>query len=880
MALTFLRGSEWRKWDLHFHTPSSYDYADKSVTNKDIVKVLKQNNVMAIAVTDHNFIDITRINELKNEAAQDLTVFPGIELCTDSRGDDPIHITAIFPENSDISYVWKELEVKLNISKQLKEGKKHNEIYCRLPEASKEIHSLGGIVLIHAGSKSNSIEEITNSLPVKMAEKKDIAGNIDVFEMGQEVDVKDYNKKVFPSIKKIYPMVLCSDNHNINKYSVKQNLWIKADLTFEGLRQILIEPEDRVYIGAVRPDKKEGYQVIDKIIFKDTSDFPTEIQFNSNLCSIIGSRSSGKSALLNYIAHSIDKIYTESILDGPAVGKYWDKLPFTCSVVWADGSEGGTGKVVFLKQGYLSGISENPEEITKNIKPVLFNKFPTIKTEYVSAQNSISSSNKAIEINIERWFSMKKSAQSLKEEVKLIGEKTSIIKAKDDYQKNINEIKASLSLSDQEIKDFQAISADISLKESNLKNSKALMDGLTTEYFDASTKKVIDFSIDYSFNPSLDNLPSDLKTSIEDSLVKTKGEIVLNIQKMVSDYTTTLESKIKTLEAEIEKICKDNKVLIDKNKQNEQLVKLVESFNKQEELLTLIKTKEDKYKAFEEKANTELKTLSGNLISRKKAILDLEKSFNELSQKGNDIEFGVECGFNYEYLVQLSEKYNLKETKGNSFINKDNVVDVAMVREQYADFLLAISLGRIKLKNNESIQDVATKTLTFSEEIRFSAVMEGDSIGGFSKSSMTPGKQALFALTLMLNESNDAWPLLIDQPEDDLDSRSIYTQIAKYFKNKKRERQIIMVSHNANLVIGADSEQIIVANKHGNDRKNSSNQLFDYLTGSLENTRVRKETDIVLETCGIREHACDILDGGEEAFYKREQKYKLNNKEG
>jgi len=635
-----------------------------------------------------------------------------------------------------------------------------------------------------------------------------------------------------------------------------------------------------VYIGAVKPDKKEAYQVIDKIVFKDTSDFPTEIQFNSNLCSIIGSRSSGKSALLNYIAHSVDKTYIESILDGPAVGKYWDKLPFTCSVVWADGSEGSNGKVVFLKQGHLSGISENPEEITKNIKPVLFNQFPTIKTEYVSVQNSISSSNKAIEVSVERWFSLKKSAQSLKEEIKLIGEKTSIIKAKEGYQKNIDEIKASLSLTDQEIKDFQDISADISLKESNLKDSKAVVIGLTTEYYDASASKVIDFVIDYSCNPSLDNLPSDLKVNIEEGLAKTKGEIVLDIQKIVSDYKTTLDSKIKTLEDEIKKIGKDNKILIDKNKQNEQLVKLVDSFNKQEELLILIKTKEDKLKAFEEKAKTELKTLSDNLISRKKAILDLEKSFNKLSQKDNDIEFNVECGFNDEYVVQLSEKYNLKETKGNIFINKDNVVDVAKVREQYVDFLSAISSGMIKLKNNESIQDVAIKTLTFSEEIRFSAVMEGDSIGGFSKSSMTPGKQALFALTLMLNESSDAWPLLIDQPEDDLDSRSIYTQIAKYFKNKKRERQIIMVSHNANLVIGADSEQIIVANKHGNDRKNNSNQLFNYLTGALENTCIRKKTDIVLETCGIREHACDILDGGEEAFYKREQKYKLSNKEG
>jgi len=53
----------------------------------------------------------------------------------------------------------------------------------------------------------------------------------------------------------------------------------------------------------------------------------------------------------------------------------------------------------------------------------------------------------------------------------------------------------------------------------------------------------------------------------------------------------------------------------------------------------------------------------------------------------------------------------------------------------------------------------------------FTAEMEGDKIGGFSESTMTPGKRALFALRLILDESEDTWPLLIDQPEDDLDSK-------------------------------------------------------------------------------------------------------------
>src|SRR5258706_11989402 len=78
---------------------------------------------------------------------------------------------------------------------------------------------------------------------------------------------------------------------------------------------------------------------------------------------------------------------------------------------------------------------------------------------------------------------------------------------------------------------------------------------------------------------------------------------------------------------------------------------------------------------------------------------------------------------------------------------------------------------------------------------------------------------------------------LIGQPEDDLDSRSIYEYIVPYLISRKKERQILMVSHNANLVVGADSEQIIVANRHGADRKNRGDKTFDYLSGAIEDSR-------------------------------------------
>lgn len=112
MATKYSKGSEWRKWDLHFHTPSSYDYENKGITNDDIIETLRRNNIAVVAITDHHFIDIVRIKELQRLAGEEITILPGIEILSDARGREPLHFIGIFPEDSDIEYIWGQLENK------------------------------------------------------------------------------------------------------------------------------------------------------------------------------------------------------------------------------------------------------------------------------------------------------------------------------------------------------------------------------------------------------------------------------------------------------------------------------------------------------------------------------------------------------------------------------------------------------------------------------------------------------------------------------------------------------------------------------------------------------------------------------------------------
>ena len=139
---------------------------------------------------------------------------------------------------------------------------------------------------------------------------------------------------------------------------------------------------------------------------------------------------------------------------------------------------------------------------------------------------------------------------------------------------------------------------------------------------------------------------------------------------------------------------------------------------------------------------------------------------------------------------------------------------------------------------------------------------------------MSEGKKAFIILMLLLDFSKKECPILIDQPEDDLDNRAIYNELVTYIKSKKKERQIIIVTHNSNIVIGADSELVIVSNQQGVNSPNKNNRKFDYIFGSIEASMEKDNTiSEILYSQGIRQHICEILEGGETAFKNREKKY-------
>ena len=129
---------------------------------------------------------------------------------------------------------------------------------------------------------------------------------------------------------------------------------------------------------------------------------------------------------------------------------------------------------------------------------------------------------------------------------------------------------------------------------------------------------------------------------------------------------------------------------------------------------------------------------------------------------------------------------------------------------------------------------------------------------GKAVNKLSVGQRGTFYVCLKLATDPFGSPFVFDQPEDDLDNEFIMAQLVPLFRKIKKYRQVIIVTHNANLVVNTDAEQIIVAENQGENIR--------YRAGSVEDGNVKENT-------GIRSDVCNILEGGRYAFEKRERKY-------
>lgn len=898
------RGSEWRKWDLHFHTPSSFDYGDNSVTDNDIVDTLIENEIAVVAITDHHVIDVDRIRNLQALGGEHLTVLPGIELRADVGGSTSIHFIGIFPENCDLDRLWTEIQGKLGLHPNDVKEKGDDRVYCRLRESAELFHDLGGIVTIHAGGKANSLEKIVNTYPEKQAQKTDILSYIDMLELGKPKDAIGYLEKVFPALNLERPLIICSDNHNIRKYILKENCWIKAEPNFEGLRQVLFEPMERVRIQTNFPHELRPYRVIDKIRFiSDKNDFQDSyIHLNPLLNVIIGGKSTGKTLLLNMTAKTINHSEVKRVhgkLKRNSSYRFEERDDFDFEVVWKDGhtqrlssikSEDVTQRdITFIPQSFIHVLSE-PEAYKTGVELRSFildvvRQNPEADSVYREFDQGWKKNQSNIELLIQSLFSEIKQHEQHCRDLTTLGDKGGVEKYICQLNEEISELKNESGMSEDDMQNYQDLMAKEKQAIQNKKeaiSSKEMIHNFITEG-EIALKLLIE---------KRDNLTE----SIQNDKMKEQFEEIANIVPLqevfkelrnkfiepnLSGEMTTTESEIEFFENQIVDIDREIQPLRDKVSFQNELIRKEENVKKEEQRLSDITIKEKQISDIE----TSIESYKTQILKSYEQMYEYYcttvDKLNDICKSIHDIQVIGSVKF---YANRFSDQFisgHINLNRSRSFRNLGLLSSPSNTISQDTHFLEIKKLfegvlsGEIARKKYSDKKEAVSALLRDNFFTDWTIEYKGDKL-----ESMSPGKANHALLSLLVELTENDSPILIDQPEDDLDNRSIFYDLVKFLRRRKEKRQLIIVTHNPNIVVGTDAECVIVANQDGQEEGRTNSQYrFEYVTGALENTKKRNnQKDGILNQMGIREHVCEILEGGKQAFQLREQKYGFQNK--
>lgn len=451
-------GSVWRKWDLHVHTPSSFQHQfrffseeenkkyQSDIWEKYIDELEKVSDVSVIGITDYFSIEgYKRVLEYRNNGRLqnfDL-ILPNIEFRLDNFvANRRLNYHVIFSNELDANKIEREFLQELHIKTPSGEQRsltRENieEIGRKLKEQHKPFRDRSDYV-VGCENITISLDEIIDILKKKrllfernyllvLAEegwddiswdgqdhltRKEILvkshaifssnPNTREWALGKKHSSPEDFIKEFGSLK---PCIHGSDAHSFDKICRPDEdrfCWIKADPTFEGLKQIIYEPEERVRIQPEEPEYRKNIYTLSSIKIQNSqiSDEITieeqEIPLNRNLVVVTGGKGTGKTALLDLIANCFqDRCKRAGIDRNSFVQRIEDQKPDLKVKIEFLGNEVGEflkelkeekffkeAKITYLPQGKIEEYSGDRQKLDKKIKEIVFSNKKVIEGGY------------------------------------------------------------------------------------------------------------------------------------------------------------------------------------------------------------------------------------------------------------------------------------------------------------------------------------------------------------------------------------------------------------------------------------------------------------------------------------------------------------------
>lgn len=878
--------AKWYKIDFHVHTPESSCFPDKSIDADTWLTAAKKSGINGVVITDHNsigFLDKIKDVKYKYEEVNEFKVFYGIEVCVSA---EFTHFLIIFNDKLSLNSITDDVVQFLGLRRECWGNTTVNVSEDRLFDLYKKRGN--DVFIIPAHFASNKGLGTTNVNAISK-----YADNItfSAVEVRNAKDNRELDNKIANSVMKSCARIMGSDNpkeSDESKHAIegigKVFTWVKsATLDFEGLRQAFIDPEYRILDYSkmeILGNKYNPNEILKNYVsgielrgFKHIDSM--KLRFSPHFNCIIGGRGTGKSTFVESIRASLQGVQTfetKDLLkktlnkDGEITAYYnfGSDNPYSVKV----------SKIGAKKYNYLY---ENTEGVTED-PPAFLADIYSQKEIYslVEDDNEVTNTDESPLIKIidtkdlAHVYEIKDKLSDVTSKMITESQKMSNLRSK--YQE-FSVVKSEITSLESLMRQFKE--SGLEKKRTEFEEIQAVFKNGLVNFTGAidlykSFSEQLTQTIEKIGNDSHDDKFEELKyltNRLKEKFDITKGKIEVDISEInllkskfeesqlkhqlqiaEKEYNDVLESLNNTGNYDVSKI--ENQLRNLKEREKE-LVKL-----KAEENLCVDKIRDlaDEYIAIRKELTAVRRAIVDETSNNALKITIQSMAHASRLRRNIQIEFGKEETYN-NYFDQVSEQIvvtannhrNLKDYIVFLLTNTDGNINQYLVEE-------CAEARFVKLWKDKKDKNTLSSLLNILPEDRVTIKLckNGNEI---DINEGSPGQKCAAVLGFLL--SNGKNPLIIDQPEDDLDNSLIYKLIVDSIRKMKHQRQIIIVSHNPNIPVLGDAEGIIILERNS--------------MGMVSLFKNKKAGCI--EEKVIRDGICDIMEGGETAFKKREEKY-------
>lgn len=997
---------------MHIHTPLSIvqKYGGESQFEAFIDALEKlPPEVKVVGITDYYFIDgYERVikAKLENGRLSNIEkVFPILEFRIDTFSSASrsnlakvnLHILFDLDESqidAEIENVRTQFLSKINISMQGKEknlllgkdaftqltGKLQNG-FAGLPAKTDEV--FGALekpewktrTFLFLGYKEWSNLDFEEPLKEK---KKELLSKVSAILTAGAIDDKKRADVAGLGLDTTPPILHSLDIHDFDKLDPEEyecNTWIKADPTFQGLKQIIYEPDDRVFIGDLPPVlgrvESDKTRYVDSLSIDHADDYnghmgewfkDISMEFNKELVVIIGNKGSGKSAIADILSLLGDTKQREfSFLNKDKFLANNNRLAanFCAHIGWESGNPSPTKhlsdnastnhveSVRYIPQNYFEKLTNEIEikEFRSELEKIIFAHIPdqrkseqsdfaelrayrtrSIDREIATLETSIQNANREI-IVLEaqkRPESLEKIKSEIASKEREIAAQVKLLDAartstmpnkKQDSDitaatKRIERFRAQKGEIEKQLEKYQRESTALHLAGNEISHIKSDVLGLERdliEFVESHKEQMAEQSLDiakiirWKFDiPSIDEKSNEIaeagekikpillsvddikngqhpesakKISLPWKTHKLEGELSDLQAKMTVEQRQLEQSqqRVRDIEAQINKLRGD---------ENDPAPGTLRSHQKQKEFV------EKSLDSALEDARNKRVQISLAIYRQKKEILDLYESFkkpvsalieNQEMLRGYNVNiessFNMKSDFFHDFLRYIHKgkagsfygnaegEQKIRQIVAGADLGQENGI-ASMLEEIIQHLEHDKREGQNNAARNISDQIEVKDLERFYEHVFSLRYLEPKyelKLGEKHLNELSPGERGVLLLVFYLMLDKENIPLILDQPEDNLDNQSVYELLSKFVRHAKKRRQIFIVTHNPNLAVGADAEQVICVSID----KEKANE-FSFVSGSIESPEINAKI-------------VEILEGTMPAFVKRRLKYQGRN---